>query len=399
MQVWRKQSVRWVLNGKHVPKGTPNAVKETIRSKRFYGTLNAYDGRKRQVPLTEDKATSETLLRRLRCDEDSKRANGVDRFHDHRRRPLLEFVDEYEAFLTSKGNTPKHVRAQKQRIVKLLAATKARTSDELDAAKILKALSDWRSRKAKSFNVQTTNSYLIAIKGFSRWLWTEKKTPDDALAGLRRMNAEVDRRRVRRALTTDELQRLLLTTQTSRTHLGKDWRLRGVDRAMIYEVAAFTGLRLGELGKLTKSMFDFDTGTLTLEASNVKNRKRTVLPLHPSLAVKLRSYASGLSTDQLWPGTWSKQSRGGKILRCDLKRAGIAHVDASGRYADFHSLRYTFITNLAKSGVHPSKAQRLARHSTVNLTMSVYTALNVDDLRDAVAALPVIHEQNSKPNC
>jgi hypothetical protein len=33
------------------------------------------------------------------------------------------------------------------------------------------------------------------------------------------------------------------------------------------------------------------------------------------------------------------------------------------------------------------EAQRLARHSTVTLTMNVYTALDVNDLRDAVGAL------------
>lgn len=81
---------------------------------------------------------------------------------------------------------------------------------------------------------------------------------------------------------------------------------------------------------------------------------------------------------------------GGKFLQRDLKRAGNYYVDASGRHADFHALRYTFVTSLAKAGVHPSKAQRLARHSTPMLTMSVYTSLDVDDLRSTVASLPTI---------
>jgi len=36
------------------------------------------------------------------------------------------------------------------------------------------------------------------------------------------------------------------------------------------------------------------------------------------------------------------------------------YVDDTGRYADFHSLRHTFISNLAVAGVHPKTAQRLA---------------------------------------
>jgi hypothetical protein len=34
------------------------------------------------------------------------------------------------------------------------------------------------------------------------------------------------------------------------------------------------------------------------------------------------------------------------MLRIDLGAAGIPYQDESGRFADFHSLRHTFITNL-----------------------------------------------------
>ncbi len=38
----------------------------------------------------------------------------------------------------------------------------------------------------------------------------------------------------------------------------------------------------------------------------------------------------------------------------------------------FHSLRHSFGTMLAASGVHPKTAQQLMRHSDINLTMSRY---------------------------
>ena len=41
--------------------------------------------------------------------------------------------------------------------------------------------------------------------------------------------------------------------------------------------------------------------------------------------------------------------------------------------ADFHSLRTSFITALAKAGVHPRVAHTLARHSDINLTMATYS--------------------------
>lgn len=129
---------------------------------------------------------------------------------------------------------------------------------------------------------------------------------------------------------------------------------------------------------------------MTLEASNTKNRKKETLPLHPLLLAKLQTYLHDVKTETIWPGSWNEHGRAGKFFQCDLKRAGINNQDANGKRIDFHSLRYTFITSLAKAGVHPSKAQRLARHSDINLTMGVYTSLEIDDLREAVDSLPAI---------
>jgi len=78
------------------------------------------------------------------------------------------------------------------------------------------------------------------------------------------------------------------------------------------------------------------------------------------------------------------------MIRRDLERACVPYVDDAGRYADFHSLRKTFITNLARAGVSPKTAQLLARHSDINLTMNTYTMLGVLDQAAGVEALPAI---------
>ena len=73
---------------------------------------------------------------------------------------------------------------------------------------------------------------------------------------------------------------------------------------------------------------------------------------------------------------WSRLAcaRAAETLRVDLKAAKIPEAMAEGAI-DFHSLRVTYITNLARAGVHPKVAQILARHSTIDLTMKVYTKL------------------------
>ena len=66
----------------------------------------------------------------------------------------------------------------------------------------------------------------------------------------------------------------------------------------------------------------------------------------------------------------------------------LRYVDGAGRVADFHALRHTFISNLARGGVHPKLAQDLARHSDVNLTLSRYSHTQLAEQTSALAFLP-----------
>ncbi len=59
--------------------------------------------------------------------------------------------------------------------------------------------------------------------------------------------------------------------------------------------------------------------------------------------------------------------------------------DTRGRTVDLHALRYTFGTHLSKNGVAPRTAQAALRHSSLDLTMNVYTdptLLDVSGLGD-----------------
>ena len=76
------------------------------------------------------------------------------------------------------------------------------------------------------------------------------------------------------------------------------------------------------------------------------------------------------------------------MLKGDLALANVPHRDQSGRFADFHALRRTFISALAKSGAHPKVAQTLARHKTLEMTMARYTHVHTGDLSEALANLP-----------
>ncbi|MCE9590021.1 MAG: tyrosine-type recombinase/integrase [Planctomycetes bacterium] len=55
---------------------------------------------------------------------------------------------------------------------------------------------------------------------------------------------------------------------------------------------------------------------------------------------------------------------------------------------DIHARRHTFGTHLAKAGVPPRTAMEAMRHSTIDLTMSVFTDPALLDVAGAVEAMP-----------
>lgn len=63
-------------------------------------------------------------------------------------------------------------------------------------------------------------------------------------------------------------------------------------------------------------------------------------------------------------------------------------VTASGRRADFHSLRMTFSTLLTTGGIPLRTVQALMRHSDPRLTADQYTDLALLDTEGALGALP-----------
>lgn len=50
-----------------------------------------------------------------------------------------------------------------------------------------------------------------------------------------------------------------------------------------------------------------------------------------------------------------------------------------------HELRHTYLTLLAEEGVHSKVMQKLAGHYSSQITMDVYTDVNMDAKREAVA--------------
>jgi integrase len=181
---------------------------------------------------------------------------------------------------------------------------------------------------------------------------------------MERENVTVDRRHDRRELLEEEIRRLLDMTRASpRSYRG----LSGQDRFHIYAMACGSGFRASALASLTPESFDLDgpMPTVTLPARHSKNRKTKIQPLPADLVELLREYLPGKPAGiPIWGGTWVRDGRGAEMLRGDLQTANIPYVvegPDGPLYADFHSLRHSYLTLGGRAGHRATDAARTGR--------------------------------------
>jgi integrase len=258
---------------------------------------------------------------------------------------LTEHLSDFRAALQAKGNTPSYVELTVRRIKRVFGGCKFFVWTDLSASRVEKYLADLHNDGA-GISRQTGNYYLQAVKQFARWMVQDRRALESPVQHLKGLNTRTDRRHDRRALSPDEIRRLLEATTAEPERFG----MTGTGRALLYRAAIETGLRANELRSLKVSSFDFDNCTVVVEAAYSKHRRRDQLPLRPDTANELRAFVRGklpMATVFAMPNRW----RVVKMLRADLGAAGIAYRDEAGRYADFHALRHTTGTLLAAAGL------------------------------------------------
>ncbi len=370
--------------GKRCTRDTPGAVRSSHKTETWYAKI---DGVWTSLKTT-DEGRAWDELRRLLKRKASSRTEAVEETAV----PLADYLSGYLDHLRAKGRSDAHVALVKQRTLNVLASAGLNCWADIEADKVGKLLAGWRKdptkgrKKGTTMSAQTSNHYTTTLKAFAAWLARKLKLASP-LAELGKMNVAADRRHIRRTLVQEEFAKLLTATERGRALCG----LSGVDRVMLYILAAYTGLRASALASLTPAVLRLtaDPPTLTLAAALAKSRRERTFPLHADVAARLQAWLAGKPPSQrLWPGRWAQDFRGGKMMKVDLKAAGLPYEDERGRAFDFHALRGQFITALARAGVPLVAAQKLADHCTPALTANYYTHLETEDLAREVAKLP-----------
>ena len=221
---------------------------------------------------------------------------------------------------------------------------------------------------------RTQNHYLAHLRQLLAWAvkpqgWLTKNAAEQIDAA--RVGA-AGRRRLRRAYTADEWRRLLASAPPY--------------RQTIYRVAAYSGLRRSELGRLQKQDCDpcGPNPRWKIRPDVTKNGVGARLPMLPECAAALQPVWEPLADPS---SPIFRAVPAVELLHGDLFKAGIPRQDGRGRWADFHSFRYTFCTWMAAR--HPIQiVQRLMRHGTITLTTDLYNDLDLSDTAEELWTLP-----------
>ena len=294
---------------------------------------------------------------------------------DAAQRPSSDHLAEFLGDMRRRGKSDKYLANLQHRCGTLIAECGWKLPKDASADSFQKWLQDHQNLAPK-----TANDYLEAARCLFNWMRKNGRVGSNPLSGVEKVQTLGRETRQRRAFSDEEMRRLL--------------GVAGEYRA-VYLAAAHTGLRRSELAALQWSdvVLDAVTPFVQVRASTTKNGKAAAMRLAPEVATALLALKATGGGDQ--EAVFKLVPRIERFKR-DLKRAGISYQDARGHFADFHSLRKTFGTNLAKAGVPSRVAMALMRHSDRRLTDKIYTDENLLGTWAAFDLLPVFTEPASQ---
>ncbi len=260
----------------------------------------------------------------------------------------------------------------------------------------------WRMEQKKGGKAATTvNREMAALKGvltkavewdylphhpLPRGKAKAEKTDD---AGKIRYLSFDEEQRLRSAL--DERERKLRTERASANTWRKErgyellpdlWAVAYVDylKPMVL-LALNTGMRRGELFKLTWENGNLHTRTITVEGATAKSRKTRHIPLNDEALDVLRRWKSQIAV----PGLVFPSADGRPLNNVQTAWENLMKAAKIKRFR-FHDLRHTFASKLVMAGVDLNTVRELLGHADIKMTLR-YAHLSQEHKAEAVARL------------
>ena len=205
--------------------------------------------------------------------------------------PIGEHIADFAADLKAKGRSGKHYTLTENRVRRVVTLADIQTLAGFQPSKVTGALGILRTGlivegkpAVKPVSKASALHYTRAVKMFSAWLEHDNRARGNALKSIKVGTVQKSEHcRVPRAMTAGEFLELVRHVEQA----GDVWGMSGGDRAVLYRLAAATGLRASELASLTRESFDLaaDGGPVVTVAAAYSKRKRDdVQPLPVELA-------------------------------------------------------------------------------------------------------------------
>lgn len=274
----------------------------------------------------------------------------------------------------------------------------SKTLTAIKTGSIQSAVSQWRETTTKAYKERFI--YLKKILSFAVKMQYIEKNPADGVElprGVRSGKSPVywDNKQVARFLTCIDPN-------------------NDPEKYTMFLLMVSTGIRREELCALNVPDVNFKTSTLSINKAyatglngkeSIKGTKSTAgmrtIPLTPKVTIQLKKWVALLDTGKiisirddrpLFPSPQHFEKRLG-INRPNKWLKDIIEANHLTPRITLHGLRKSFVTNMIRSGVDVSTVQRLAGHSTPDVTLRIYAGMNQSDAREGIDKLAEYMEQ------
>jgi integrase len=394
--------------------------RDGVLAPRWTIVLRLPDGKRREVTAFTDKQASKQKAAELVRAFERKEVGLHDPFAVARKTALQVHLEEFCSSIENgtmrrrrQGGRPTEdwIATVRARLTKLFLWLGASRIEHLNVAAAEDVLSEQLRR---GWSTKTRDHHAALLRQFGAWLVEDQRWASNPFHRLRTLSDQTTKTFRRHALTVVELgalvaaaeQRALQEYATSnpmaRPATLEAKRYQGWERGVLYQVAAYTGLRRGEVTKLQWA--DLRLGgepSIEVRAETAKNRQRARIELPRWLGALLEQVrtARALQMDAMPPPrdrVFAASYRHlTERLKLDALWAELGTVGdrgrvytAAGKVLDFHALRGTLATLAAECGMPAKHLQQLMRHSDLRLTMDVYAQVRSTAMRTEVERLP-----------
>lgn len=277
-------------------------------------------------------------------------------------------------------------------------------------SRVLRDYLDWL-RLNEELSAVTLNRRLACLRSFFKYLSDEKVIENDPAQSIRKAK---QRRQAGHTYLMAEEAAQLLSSIDSKQRFAKR------DLAMI-SLMLFCGLRISEVAALNVSDLRFREGVISIHGKGNKMRE---LPISEHLEEILLAYlqerqpakqnrgrdASGGEAQtpmELAKRQINRELESGEPLFLSSRHSRITtrairmtvdkyvqHIDIEdGKHISPHKLRHTFATLLYLNGADINVLSELLGHASLSTTQ-IYAAVDQDRKRQAMAAHPLLPDQN-----